>query len=56
MTKIKSDLSRRDLLYAVAGVAGANVLGAAAWGGLELMVKGDAAWHKSVGRFCGRSA
>jgi nitrate reductase NapA len=36
-------------------VAGANVLGAAAWGGLELLVKtsGQPTWHKSVCRFCG---
>jgi len=53
MGKSTSDLSRRGLLYAVAGVAGANVLGAAAWGGLELMVKGETVWHKSVCRFCG---
>src|SRR5215510_11191197 len=39
----------------VAGVAGANVLGAATWAGLELIVKskGAPAWHKSVCRFCG---
>ena len=50
-----SELGRRDLLRIVAGVAGANVLGAAAWGGLELLVKteGTPVWHKSVCRFCG---
>ena len=50
-----SDLSRRDLLLMLAGVAGANVLGAATWGGLELLVKtgGKTDWHKSVCRFCG---
>jgi nitrate reductase (cytochrome) len=49
------DLSRRDLLWMVAGVAGANFMGAATWGGLELMVKSGNApvWHKSVCRFCG---
>src|SRR5215813_13163322 len=49
------DLTRRDLLMMLAGVAGANVLGAAAWGGLELLVKtgGKTDWHKSVCRFCG---
>ena len=55
MSESEWDLSRRDLLWMVAGVAGANFLGAAAWGGLELMVKssGGAVWHKSVCRFCG---
>jgi len=55
MSESEWDLSRRDLLWMVAGVAGANFLGAATWGGLELMVKtsGTATWHKSVCRFCG---
>ena len=50
-----ADLSRRDLLLMLSSVAGANVLGAAAWGGLELLVKteGQPIWHKSVCRFCG---
>ena len=48
------DLSRRDLLRIAGGVAAANVLGAATWGALELMVPATAdAWHKSVCRFCG---
>ena len=48
------DLSRRDLLRIAGGVAAANVLGAATWGALELMVPSTVdAWHKSVCRFCG---
>lgn len=48
------DLSRRDLLRILGGVAAANALGAATWGALELMVPKTAdAWHKSVCRFCG---
>jgi nitrate reductase NapA len=48
-------LSRRDLLRLLAGVAGANALGAATWGTLELLLPEPAAasWHKSVCRFCG---
>ena len=50
------DLSRRDLLRIAGGVAAANVLGAATWGALELMVPSTVdAWHKSVCRFCGTS-
>ncbi len=39
----------------LAGVAGANAMGAAAWGALELMLPAGPAdsWHKAVCRFCG---
>lgn len=55
MTESDSAASRRELLLMLAGVGGANVLGAATWGGLELMVQtgNHPVWHKSVCRFCG---
>src|SRR5262249_48284496 len=53
--KIEPSLSRRDLLRILGGVAAANVMGAATWGTLELLLTDHAAadGHKSVCRFCG---
>lgn len=47
--------SRRELLYFLGGLAGANALGLGAWLTLEALVpKGNAdAYHKSVCRYCG---
>lgn len=55
MSESDSNLRRRELMLMAAGVAGANLLGAATWGGLELMVATGKklTWHKSVCRFCG---
>lgn len=48
-------ISRRDFLTLLAGVGGANLMGAAAWGALEaLLPAGNAdTWTKAVCRFCG---
>lgn len=48
-------LSRKDLLMLLAGVGGAQLLGASAWGALEaLLPRGPAdTWTKAVCRFCG---
>jgi nitrate reductase NapA len=48
-------IDRRDLMRLLAGVAGANAMGAATWGALEVLLpKGNAdSWTKAVCRFCG---
>src|SRR6188768_3965248 len=48
-------IDRRDLMRLLAGVAGANAMGALTWGALEVLLpKGNAdSWTKAVCRFCG---
>jgi nitrate reductase NapA len=48
-------LSRRDFLTLLAGLGGANLLGAAGWGALEALLPAGHAdtWTKAVCRFCG---
>ena len=51
-----SDISRREVLLTLGGVAGAVGAGAATWGGLELLVSRKQtveSWTKAVCRFCG---
>jgi len=51
-----SDISRREVLLTLGGVAAAVGAGAATWGGLELLVTGKQtvdSWSKAVCRFCG---
>lgn len=55
-TQAPSDISRREVLLTLGGVAVAVGAGAATWGGLELMVSNRQAvdvWSKGVCRFCG---
>ena len=50
------DISRRQVLRTLGGVAAAVGAGAATWGGLELLVNRKQtvdAWTKAVCRFCG---
>lgn len=49
------EIQRRELIQLLAGVAGANAAGLAAWGLFEALIPPAAAssWHKSVCRFCG---
>src|SRR5262250_1850382 len=51
-----SDITRREVLLTLGGVAAAVGAGAATWGGLELMVSSRQTverWNKAVCRFCG---
>ena len=55
-TETTSDISRREVLLTLGGVAAAVGAGAATWGGLELLVNRKQTvdtWTKSVCRFCG---
>lgn len=54
-TRILPDVSRREFLWALAGLGGATVGAFAGWGLLEAMVPPATAdeWHKGVCRFCG---
>ncbi len=55
-TETTSDISRRQVLLTLGGVAAAVGAGAATWGGLELLVNRKQTvdtWTKSVCRFCG---
>src|SRR5262245_50873926 len=51
-----SDISRREVLLTLGGVAAAAGAGAVTWGGLELLVNRKQtvdSWSKAVCRFCG---
>jgi nitrate reductase NapA len=51
-----SDISRREVIFTLGGVAAAAGAGAVAWGGLELLVNRKQpidSWSKAVCRFCG---
>ena len=52
---VPKDFSRREFLWAMAGLGGATAAAFAGWGVLEAMVPAPTAdeWHKSVCRFCG---
>ena len=54
-TAPQPSLSRRDFLALLAGLGGANLMGAATWGALEALIPpGNAdTWTKAVCRFCG---
>ncbi len=54
-TPLQPGLNRREFLTLLAGLGGANLMGAAAWGALEaLLPAGNAeSWTKAVCRFCG---
>ena len=55
-TGSETDISRRQVLFTLAGLGAAVGAGAAGWGGLELMVAANqpvSSWTKAVCRFCG---
>ena len=55
-TETTSDISRREVLLTLGGVAAAVGAGGLTWGGLELLVNRKQtveSWNKSVCRFCG---